>query len=54
MKIERTGGFEDPYIGYVEVNLCIPQISVYNEDILMLVIQRVGTLRGSAYILEPE
>ena len=33
-----TGGIEVPYKGYVEVNLQIPQIKAYNQDVLMLLV----------------
>ena len=36
--LEGKGGSIIPHLGYVEVNLQIPGIKVYNEDILMLVI----------------
>ena len=37
LDIEGGGGIAIPYIGYVEVNLQIPEIKNYNEDVLMLV-----------------
>ena len=38
LKVETTG--EDiPYMGYVEVNLKIPEIEAFDEDVLMLVIK---------------
>ena len=37
LDIERGGGIAIPYIGYVEVNLKIPEIQAYNEDVLMMV-----------------
>ena len=33
------GGANIPYMGYVEVNLKIPEIKAFNEDVLMLVIE---------------
>ena len=33
----RGGGIAIPFIGYVEVNLQIPEIRNYNEDALMMV-----------------
>ena len=38
LELEGTGGSAIPYLGYVEVNLQIPRIKNYNEDILLLVI----------------
>ena len=35
--IEGSGGISVPYIGYVEVNLKIPEIKAYEEDVLMMV-----------------
>ena len=36
LDIEGSGGVTVAYIGYVEVNLQIPEIQAYNEDILMV------------------
>ena len=38
LELEGTGGSGIPYLGYIEVNLQIPGIKGYNEDILLLVI----------------
>ena len=38
LELEGTGGSAIPYLGFVEVNLKIPGISCYNEDVLLLVI----------------
>ena len=38
LKLEGTGGATIPYLGYVEVNLQIPGIRGYNEDVMHLVI----------------
>ena len=45
LNIEGSGGMSVPYIGYVEVNLKIPEIKAYNEDVLMMVMNdsRCGT-----------
>ena len=37
LDIEGGGGIAIPYIGYVEVNLQIPESKNYNEDALMMV-----------------
>ena len=37
LDIEGSGGISVPYIGYVEVNLKIPEIPAYDEDALMMV-----------------
>ena len=37
LDIEGGGGIAIPYMGYVEVNLQIPEIRNYNEDALMMV-----------------
>ena len=39
LKIEATGGGDIPYMGYVEVNLKIPEIKAFNEDVLILMIE---------------
>ena len=39
LELEGTRGSAIPYLGHVEVNLQIPSIRGYNEDILLLVIQ---------------
>ena len=52
-ELEGTGGSAIPYLGYVEVNLQIPRIKNYNENILPLVIptttysQQVLVMAGS-------
>ena len=38
LELEGTGGSAIPYLGSIEVNLQIPSIKGYNEDILLLVI----------------
>ena len=35
--IEGSGGEDIPYLGYVEVRMCIPGISSFNQDILLLI-----------------
>ena len=35
--IEHSGGADVPYLGYVEVRMCIPGINSFDQDILMLV-----------------
>ena len=37
LDIGGSGGVSVPYIGYVEVNLKIPEIKAYDEDVLMMV-----------------
>ena len=39
LRFEVTGGEDIPNIGYIEVNLKIPEIKAFNEDVLMLVIE---------------
>ena len=39
LKFEAKGGRKIPYMGYIEVNLKIPEIKAFNEDVLMLVIE---------------
>ena len=36
LELEGTGGSATPYVGYVKVNLQIPGIWGYNEDVLLL------------------
>ena len=38
LELEGMGGAAIPYLRYVEVNLQIPRIRNYNEDVLLLVI----------------
>ena len=38
LELEGTRGSAIPYLGYVEINLQIPGMRGYNEDILLLVI----------------
>ena len=38
LELEGTGGSAIPYLGFVEVNLQIPGIQHYNEDVLLVVI----------------
>ena len=38
LELEGTGGAAIPYLRFVEVNLQIPRIRNYNEDVLLLVI----------------
>ena len=38
LELEGTGGAAIPYLRFVEVNLQIPGIKRYNEDVLLLVI----------------
>ena len=53
LEIEGTGGTTIPYLGFVEINLQIPGIQHYNEDVLLLVIptmtysQTVPVMLGS-------
>ena len=35
--IEGRGGASVPYLGYVEVRMCIPGINSFDRDVLMLV-----------------
>ena len=39
LKFETTGEGDIPYTGHVEVNLKIPEIKAFNEDVLILVIE---------------
>ena len=39
LQIEATGGGYAPYLGHIEVNLKIPEIKAFNEDVLMQVIE---------------
>ena len=36
--IEGSGGLEVPYLGYVEVQLKIPEVKAFNHDILLLIV----------------
>ena len=56
LELEGTRGSSLPYLGYVEVNLQIPGMKGYNEDILLLVIptmtysEKVLVMVGSVII----
>ena len=56
LELEGTGGSIILYLGYVEVNLQIPSVKSYNEDILLLVIptttysKKVPVIVGSKII----
>ena len=39
LDLEGTGGLDIPYEGYVELNLDIPEVKGFKEDILMLVVK---------------
>ena len=38
MQIEGSGGLEVPYLGYVEVQLEIPEVKAFNYDVLLLIV----------------
>ena len=56
LALEGTGGSTIPYLGYVEVNLQIPGIKSYSEDVLLLDIptttysEKVPVMVGSIII----
>ena len=56
LELEGTGGAAIPYLGFVEVNLQIPRVRRYNEDVLLLAIpattysERVPVVVGSKII----
>ena len=56
LELEGTGGAAIPYLGFVEVNLQIPGVRRYNEDVLLLAIptmtysERVPVVVGSKII----
>ena len=39
LDLEATGGGDIPYEGYVELNLDIPEVAKFKEDVLMLVVK---------------
>ena len=39
LDLEGMGGLEIPYEGYVELNLDIPKVKGFKEDVLMLVVK---------------
>ena len=45
LELEGTGGAAIPYLGFVEVNLQIPGIRSYNEDVLLLAIPTMAYAR---------
>ena len=56
LELEGTGGAVIPYLGFMEVNLQIPGIRRYNEDVLLLAIptmaysERLPVVMGSKII----
>ena len=56
LELEVTGGAAIPYLRFVEVNLLIPGVRRYNEDVLLLAIpttaysKRVPVVVGSKII----
>ena len=36
--IEDSGGLEFPYLGYVEVQLKIPEVEAFDQDVLLLIV----------------
>ena len=50
LELEGTGGAAIPYLGFVEVNLQIPGIRNYNEDVLLLVIPAM-TYSGTVLVM---
>ena len=38
LQIKGSGGLEVPYLGYVEVHLQIPEVKVFDQDMLLLII----------------
>ena len=38
MQIEGSGGLEVPYLGYVEVQLKIPEVEAFDQDMLLLIV----------------
>ena len=38
LRIEGSGGLEVPYLGYVEVQLKIPEVKAFNHDVLLLIV----------------
>ena len=48
LELEGTGGAAIPYLGFVEVNLQIPGVRRYNEDVLLLAIPTTTYFRKSS------
>ena len=38
LQIEGSGGLEVPYLGYVEVQLKLPEVKAFNHDVLLLIV----------------
>ena len=38
LQIEGSGGFKDPYLGYVEAHLRLPEVSAFDTDVLLLIV----------------
>ena len=37
MQTEGSGGLEEPYLGYVEVHLKIPEVEAFDQDVLLII-----------------
>ena len=38
LDLEATGGLQIPYLGYVEMQLKVPEVKAFDRDVLMLVV----------------
>ena len=38
LRIEGSGGLEVPYLGYVDVQLKLPEVKAFNHDVLLLIV----------------
>ena len=38
LQIEGSGGFDVPYLGYVEACLTVPEVSAFDMDVLLLIV----------------
>ena len=50
LDIEGSGGVSVPYIKYVEVNLKLPEVKAYNEDVLMMVMMMTQGMEISFHL----
>ena len=51
LELEGTGGAAIPYLRFVEVNLQIPGIRGYNEDVLLLAIPTTAYAEGVPFVV---
>ena len=52
LQIEGSGGLEVPYLGYVEVQLKIPEVKAFNHNVLLLIVPDSAHMQYTPITLE--